>query len=448
MNDLTNAAERVIQRAIKKGATAADVLIREEDTFAVTVRMGEVETLKQAISRGMLLRVFVGKRTAASNSSDLSEAMIDRLVDETVSMAALTSEDDSGGLPDPSLFTTNFPNLDLLDSQWDTLSPQQRIDLAIRAESASLKEDKRIVNSEGGGFDYSRTRTVLGNTTGFVGQYEGTGAALYAAPVAQSGNGMQRDYWMSVTRHLSELESAETIGRKAADRALRRLGARKVSTCEVPVVFDPLSARSLVGHVFQAIAGDSIYRRASFLVDEINKTVASPNVTIVDDARLPGGLGSRPFDDEAVPTQTTPIIEKGVLRNYLHTAYSARKLGGRPTGNGSRAATGSVTIGPNNFFLKPGEHSPEEIIGSIRQGLYIVELIGFGVNGVTGDYSRGAVGLWIENGELTYPVQEITIAGNLRQMLRDMDMIGNDLTFFGPVASPTVKIGKMVVSGE
>jgi PmbA protein len=203
---------------------------------------------------------------------------------------------------------------------------------------------------------------------------------------------------MSAARHQKDLAAPEEIGKKAAERALRRMGARKIPTCQAPVVFDPLSARSLLSHLFDAVSGSSIYRRSSFLIDQIEQPVASPNFTIVDDARMPAGLCSSPFDDEGVPTQTTAIIENGVLKNYLHSAYTARKLGSQPTGNGSRAASGVVTIGPTNFYLKGGAHSPEEIIASIKRGLYIVELIGFGVNTVTGDYSRGAVGLWIVNG--------------------------------------------------
>jgi PmbA protein len=378
----------------------------------------------------------------------LSDGVVLRLVDETVEMAKLTSEDDSGGLPDPGLFVKNFPDLDLVDPEWDKLSPEARIDLAVRAERSALKADSRIVNSEGSSFDYSRARTIVGNTYGFIGEFESTVGGVATSPIAQAGDGMQRDYWMSTTRHLKDLATPESIGAKAAERCVRRLGARKIHTCEVPVVFDPMTARSLVGHIFSAVSGDAIYRRSSFLVDSMGQTVAAPIVQIVDDARLRGGLGSSPFDDEGVPTQNTAIIENGGLRNYLHTAYSARKLGSRPTGNGARAASGGVTIGPTNFYLKPGPHKPEDIIGSVKGGLYVVELIGFGVNGVTGDYSRGAVGLWIENGQLTYPVQEITIAGNLRQMFKDIEMIGNDLVFMSSVAAPTVKIGKMVISGE
>lgn len=447
MQKLKETAERVIQRVKNNGATAADVMIREDETFSVTVRMGEIETLKEAISRGLLLRVFVGKRTATSNTSDLSEPAVDRLVDETIQMARLTSEDESGGLPSESVFRTDFPDLNLVDPTWEKLTPEERIGWALRAEKAALSADKAIVNSEGSSFEYSRSRMALANTLGFMGAYEGTGAGLFCGPVAQSSSGMQRDYWMTAARHRNKMETPEAVGKKAAERVLRRLDARKIPTCQVPIVFDPLTARSLVNHLFEAVAGNSIYRRSSFLVDQIGKTVASPDVTIVDDARLPAGLGSSPFDDEGVPTQTTPIIENGVLRNYLHSAYTARKLGTRPTGNGSRAASGVVTIGPTNFYLKGGTHSPEEIISSVKAGLYVVELIGFGVNTVTGDYSRGAVGLWIENGKLTHPVQEVTIAGNLLEMFKNIEMVGNDVTFLGSIAAPTLKIGKMVISG-
>lgn len=447
MSNLQNIAQRVIDRAETNGASAADAMIREDDTFSVTVRMGEVETLKEAISRSLMLRVFIGKRTATSHTSDLSPAVVDRLVDETVEMARLTSEDQSGGLPEEATFRSSFPDLNLLDTTWEMLTPDERIRLAVQTEAAALATDKAITNSEGASFEYARSRVALANTLGFNGAYEGTGAGLFCVPIAQSKDGMQRDHWMSAARHRSQLASPEEIGRRAAERALCRLGARKIPTCQVPVVFDPLSARSLLNHVFDAVSGSSIYRRSSFLVDHIGETVASPNVTVVDDALMSAGLGSSPFDDEGVPTQTTPIIENGVLKNYLHSAYTARKLGAKPTGSGSRAASGVVTIGPTNFYLKAGAHTSEEILRSIKKGLYVVELIGFGVNTVTGDYSRGAVGLWIENGKFTHAVQEVTIAGNLREMLKNIEMIGNDVTFIGSIAAPTLKIGKMVISG-
>src|SRR5437016_2691651 len=447
MQSLQDIAQHVVERVKNSGATAADVMIREDDTFSVTVRMAEIETLKEAISRNLMLRVFIGKRTATSHTSDISGAVVDRLVDETVEMARLTSEDESGGLPEPAFFQNHFPDLNLLDPSWETLTPDERISLAVRTEKAAFETDKAITNSEGASFEYARSRVALANTTGFFGEYEGTTAVLVCIPIAKSNNSMQRDYWMSAGRHRSQLEAPEEIGKKAAGRAIRRLGARKIPTCQVPIVFDPLTARSLLNHIFEAVSGGSIYRRSSFLVDQIGKLVAAPGVTIVDDARLPAGLGSSPFDDEGVPTQTTPIIENGVLRNYLHSAYTARKLGSRPTGNGSRAGSGVVSIGPTNFYLKGGSQTPEEIIASVKAGLYVVELIGFGVNTVTGDYSRGAVGLWIENGKFVHPVQEVTIAGNLRGMLKNIEMIGSDVTFVGSIAAPTLKIGNMVISG-
>jgi PmbA protein len=441
-------ARRVVERASKQGATAADVFLKEDETFSVTVRKGEVEKLKEALSRSLRLRLFLGKRTASAQTSDLSPDVIDKLVDETIEMARLTSEDESGGLPEPTTFPVDSPDLRLVDSTWDLIKPEERIDLARRAEAAAFKASPLITNSEGGWFECERSRVVLANTAGFLGGYEATGGYLAAAPIAESNGAMQQDHWLSISRRFDQLESPEAIGRRAAERVLRRLGARKVKTCQIPVVFDPMTARTIVKHVFDAIAGDAIYRRRSFLVDQIGQSVAASAVTIVDDARLVGGLGSSPFDDEGVATQTTPIIEAGILRNYLHSAYSARKMNTRPTGNGSRTGAGAVTVGPSNFYLKAGLSTPEEIIASIEAGLYVVDLIGHGVNPVSGDYSRGVTGLWIENGKLAYPVQEVTIAGNLRHMLQDIEMIGNDVSFMGPVASPTLKIRNMTLSGE
>jgi PmbA protein len=447
MSNLQTTAQQVIDRARKSGATAADVMIREDDSFSVTVRMGEVETLKEAISRSLMLRIFIGKRTATSHTSDLTVSLVERLVDETIEMARLTSEDGSAGLPESAVHRNGFPDLRLLDPSWETLTPAQRIDLAVRAERAALATDKAITNSEGASFEYTRTQVALANTLGFNGAYEATAAGLYCVPIAQSEAGMQRDYWMSAARHQYQMELPEDVGKKAAQRALRRLGARKIPTGQVPVIFDPLCARSLLSHLFEAVSGSFIYRRSSFLIDQIGQLVAAQDISIVDDALMPAGLGSSPFDDEGVPTQVTPIIEDGVLRNYLHSAYTARKLGSRPTGNGSRAASGTVTIGPTNFYLRTGKYTPEEIISSTKKGLYVVELIGFGVNPVTGDYSRGAVGIWIENGQFVHPVQEVTVAGNLREMLKNIEMVGNDVTFLGSIAAPTLKIGNMVISG-
>jgi PmbA protein len=259
---------------------------------------------------------------------------------------------------------------------------------------------------------------------------------------------MERDFWYSSARSHSQLESPLAVGRHAAERTVRRLGARKVPTQKVPVIFDSVTARSLIGNIFDAVEGDSIYRKASFLEGKLGERVASGNVTVIDDGCMPGLFGTSPFDDEGVPSRRTVVIDRGVLQSYLLNSYSARKLGLRTTGNAARGITGNAGVGHGNFFLQKGERSPEEMIRGVRQGLYVTELIGQGVNVVTGDYSRGAVGLWIENGEFAYPVSEITIAANLRQMLMDVEAAGSDLEFRGSVASPTVLIREMTVSGS
>jgi PmbA protein len=268
-------------------------------------------------------------------------------------------------------------------------------------------------------------------------------------PIAQIDEfPMQRDYWFSVARTLSKLESPEHVGRVAAERALRRLGARKVKTARVPVIFDPMVSRSLLDTIAQAVNGDAIYRGASFLAGKLGEKVAGENVTVIDDGTLPGGFGTSPFDDEGVPTQRTPVIENGVLCSYLLNTYTARKLGLKTTGNAARGLAGTPGIGAGNFFLQPGSKGPQEIIASARDGLYLTEFLGFGVNLVTGDFSRGASGIWIVNGELAYPVEEITVAGNLRDMLGNISEIGNDLEFRGSIAAPTLRLDGMTVAGE
>jgi PmbA protein len=259
---------------------------------------------------------------------------------------------------------------------------------------------------------------------------------------------MERDYWFSMARSFSDLEKPEDIGRIAAQRALRRLGARKVETQRVPVIFEPRTARSLLDHIFEAVHGVSIYRQESFLAGKLGQKVASESVTIIDDGTIPGLFGSSPFDDEGVPTRRTPVIERGVLKSYLLNTYTARKLGLKTTGNASRGLTGNAGIGHGNLFLEKGVKSPAEIIASIPNGFYVTELMGFGVNVVTGDYSRGAAGLWIRNGELAFPVSEVTIAGKLQQMFLDLTEIGSDLEFRGSTAAATLMIPEMTVGGR
>jgi PmbA protein len=338
------------------------------------------------------------------------------------------------------------PDLDLDDPTGHDLDPEDKVDLARRCEAGALDADPRITNSEGGDFSDRRARYAYATSHGFASRYATSSFSLSASPVASENGQMQRDSWYHVTRQRAKLETPESIGRLAARRALRRLGARRVKTAEVPVIFDPDMAASLVRHLAAAVSGPSLYRRASFLTGKLGERVASPSVTIVDDGTMPGALGSRPFDGEGLPVKRTAVVENGVLRSYLLDTYSGKKLGLPTTHHAARDGSG-VTVSTTNMYLAAGDSPPADLIGSVKNGLYVTELIGFGVNGVTGDYSRGAVGMWIENGELAYPVEEITVAGNLLEMFRAVDGVANDLSFRDRTAAPTLLIGKMVVGG-
>ncbi len=445
---MIDTAREVVARALQAGATDAECVFAEGDEFSATVRLGEVENVKEAGSRAMGLRVLIGRRSGSAYTSDLSEAGLHRLVTSAVALAGVTSEDPYAGLPEPGELGCASANLDLYSDDIQSLSAAGKIDLARRCERAALNLDRRIVNSEGGSFDSAWSRRLLVNSRGFAGEYRRSSCTLSVVPVAQDAGGMQRDYWYSLSRSLAGLDSPEEVGRRAAERVLRRLGAVKVETRRAPVVFEPRTARSLLSSLFEAVNGDSVYRHASFLAGKLGEPVAAPQVTVLDDGLLPGGFGSSPFDDEGVPTRRTVVIEDGVLRSYLLNTYTARKLGLKTTGNASRSLAGNPGIGPGNFYLQPGPHRPEEILATVRDGFLVTELMGFGVNLVTGDYSRGAAGLWIRNGEPVFPVHEVTIAGNLGQMLAGIEMIGADLEFRGALGAPTLKIAEMTVGGK
>lgn len=445
---LEQIASDLVTRALRAGATAADAVVREGDQFSTTVRLGKIESLKEAASKVLGLRAFLGSRSAATYSTDFSSASLARLVGRTIAMARVTSEDPASGLPEAALLGRYEGDLELYWPDVGGLTTEEQISLARRAEQAALDTDPRIRNSEGASFEASQGAKAYANSLGFAGRYEASYCGLSVSPIAQNGTGgMQRDYWYSVARRASRLESPETVGRKAAGRALQRLGARKVSTCRVPVVFDQETASSLIAHIFGAVRGDTVYRSASFLAGKLGDRVAEENVTLVDDGLRRGGFGSRPFDDEGIPSRVTPVITRGVLESYLLNCYTARKLGLATTGNAMRGAASPPVVGPKNFYLQAGSVSPQEIVRSVRSGFYVTELIGSGVSVVTGDYSRGAAGLWIENGELTFPVEEVTIAGNLAEMINHMAMIGSDLEFRGVFAAPTLLVEGLTVAG-
>ncbi|HEY2498296.1 MAG TPA: TldD/PmbA family protein [Candidatus Angelobacter sp.] len=447
--DLRDLATDVVSRATKAGATAAEAVVREASEFSAVLRLGEVETLKDSGSRAIGLRVFLGKRAASTYSSDFSEDGIERLIKGAVELARVTSEDVYSGIPEPGQLGSVAGDLKLYYDDVYSLPPEERIDYARRAERAALEADQRMKNSDGGSFDAAISHKVLANSHGFVGEFRRSYCAVSAAPIAQDENGnMQRDSWFSLARTMSKLESPESVGREAARRTLRRLGARKIASTQVPIVLDPIMAGTILDNIFDAVNGDAIYRHSSFLTNKLGEKVAASNITVVDDGTIPGGFGTEPFDGEGVPTRRTVVIENGVLKSYLLNTYTAKKLGLQTTGNASRGLAGTPGIGAGNFFLQKGERTPQQIIGDIKQGLYVFQFLGFGVNMVTGDFSRGVSGLWIENGELTYPVEEVTVAGNLKDMLNNISEIGNDLEFRGSIASPTLRIDGMMVAGE
>jgi len=446
---LREVAADLITRAKAHGVTSADVLVAEGDSVSVQVRLSEVDRLSKAREKTLGIRVFFGKRSASTSTSDFTPKSLNQLVADTCTLAKAVAEDDTSGLPDEGAFASDNPDLDLFDPT--TLTMDEEIAMAKRAEEAAMSADPRITNSEGADCGYGNGSVVLANTYGFLGSHRSSRFSLSVTPIAvdeKNGGGMQRDSWYAVKRKYALLETPESIGKIAAERTIRRLGATKVKTQRVPVIFEPETADSLLGHLAGAISGYSLYKGASFLLGQLGKKIAPDFVNVEDDGRLVGGLGSRPFDGEGLATRRNMILENGVLSSYLLDTYSGRKLGMPSTGNAARSVGENPTVSTTNFFLQPGTTSPKDIIGSVKQGLYVTELIGFGVNMLTGDYSRGASGFWIENGELAYPVEEVTIAGNLKQIFEQIEVIGNDLEFRGRMASPTIKIAEMTVAGN
>ncbi len=447
-NPLLELAQDIVGKARAAGASDAEVTIAEGEEFSANVRMREVENLKEAGSRGAGLRILIGKRTGASYTSDLSGEGIAHLVKSAIELADITTEDPHAGLPDPDEFGRVEGDLGLYSASVAELDTGFKIEIAKRAEDAALTTDPRISNSEGASFDNYVGQHIFANSRGFAGAYRSSYCSLSTSPVARDGDSMERDYWYTMARDFAGLEAPEYVGRMAAQRALRRLNAVKVETQKVPVIFEPRTARSLLDNIFEAVHGMSVYRHESFLAGKLGEKVSSECVTLIDDGTIPGLFGTSPFDDEGVASRRTMVIERGVLKNYMLNTYAARKLGMKTTGSASRGLTGNAGIGHGNFFLEKGVQTPEQLIAGIPNGFYVTELMGFGVNVVTGDYSRGAAGLWIRNGELAFAVSEVTIAGNLNEMLLGIEAVANDLEFRGSVAAPTIKMGEMTVGGK
>ena len=430
------------------GADAAEVIIVSAESLSAGVRMGEVEKLKSSRERRLGVRAFVGKSSATASTADFERKSLREFLADTVRLARLTAPDQWSGLPDASMHPQSVPELDLADPASGIIDADRALALAADAERAALGADGRIKNSEGAEFDSGRYHVVFANSQGFAGDYAGTTYGLAVAPIAEENGAMQPGHWYTQSRYFDGLDNAESVGTTAARRALRKLGARKIKTTRAPVVFDPDMAAGLIRSLAGAASGPSLYRGASFLVGRLDTEVAGSNVTIVDDGTKRRGLGSKPFDGEGLPITRKHLVDRGVLKTYLLDTYSARRLGLKSTGNAARSTGDAPSVSPTNLYLDPGPYSPEEIIGSVKRGLYVTELIGFGVNSVTGDYSRGASGMWIEDGAFAYPVQEITIAGNLKEMYLSIEMIGNDLVWRSSTVAPTIKVSEMMIAGE
>ena len=444
---LETVANEVLVLARSAGAIAAEVTVLEGDEFEVNVRLGEIETLKEAGSRGVGIRVLLGQQAGSASTSDFSQAGLEKMVSSAIALARISTADPFAGLPSPEELGRIEGDLRLYSPGIAELDPARRIEMAKQAEASAMRFDPRISNSEGAGFSSHTGTRVFANSLGFLGCYRTSSCSLSMVPVARDGDRLERDYWYSSARNLAKLESPEHVGQTAAARTLRRLGARKVSTQNVPVIFEPRVARSLLSHIFEALNGERVYRKSSFLAGKLHEQIASDAVTIVNDGTLPGLFGTVPFDAEGVPSRKTTLIANGTLESYLLNTYSAKKLGLRTTGSGSRGLSGNPGIGAANLYLAAGNVGPDEIIASVKNGFLVTELLGSGVNIVNGDYSRGAAGLWIEDGKPAFAVHEVTIAGNLRRMLERIEAVGSDLEFRGAIAAPTVLIREMTVSG-
>lgn len=443
---LQDLATDLLEQARRAGAHEADVFVSRGNDFEVNVRNGSVEVLKQAATKGLGLRVFVDHRMAFSHTTDFSPDALEKLVGDTVQMACHAMQDEHNGLPE-QYGSVSSENLELFDPLIAATGTDAKLALAKEMERAALTEDRRVRVVETATYSDGWEEVLIANTRGFVGTYEATGCALVCSVVAVENEGKQMNYWYSNARYMADLEPAESVGRRAAQRAVRMLGARKIPSGQFPVVFDPLIASSFLSSIASALNGESIFRKTSFLTDRLGERIGSDAVTILDDGTLRRGLASRPFDGEGVPTSKKVVVEQGTLKTYLYDSYTARKAGTHSTGNAVRTYASTPRIAPLNFYLQPGTMNPDELIRRTPRGLYITGMIGFGVDTVTGQFSRGASGIWIENGELAYPVHEVTVASNMLEMLKNIELVGNDLEFRSNVASPTLKITEMSVSG-
>jgi len=437
LDRLAQIAEDVIRRCRAKGASEADVAASVDAGLNVDVRLGEVETVQRTRDRGVALTVYFGKRKGSASTADLDPASIEQTVEHACAIARYTEEDPANGLAEADLLARDIPDLDLWHP-WD-ITPEEAIRLGLEIEDAGRSFDPRIGNSDGASVQVGASMTAYANSLGFIGTERGTHHSLSVALIAEDANGMQRDYWYDTVRSASDFVEAASIGRKAAERTVARLGARRLSTRECPVLFVPEVARGLVGHFLSAVSGGALYRKTSFLLDHVGKPVFPSWMQIAERPRIPRGHGSTAFDSEGVATRDSDLVADGVLARYILGSYSARKLGLRSTGNAG---------GVHNVVVKPGGDDFAAMLKRMHTGLLVTELMGQGVSLITGDYSRGASGFWVENGEIAYPVEEITIAANLRDMYANVVAVGSDVDPRSHILTGSILLERMTIAGE
>ncbi|MDD5461413.1 MAG: metalloprotease PmbA [Methylococcales bacterium] len=437
INRLENIVQNLLDEAKEQGASAAEAGLSQENGLSVSARLGDVETIEHHCDQGLGVTVYFGLRKGSASTTDLSPDSIKETVSAACSIARYTSEDEYAGLPEKELLATEFPDLDL-NHPWN-ISADEAIALAIECEDAARTYHAEISNSEGASVNTHQGIHVMGNSLGFLHGYASTRHSLSCSVLAQRGDSMQRDYWYSASRNALNLEPAIEIGKKAAERALRRLEGRSLSTRQCPVLYSAEVASGLLSSFIGAISGGNLYRKSSFLLDALDSRIFPEFIHIYEQPHLKGALGSAAYDGEGVATQTRDIVSDGILRSYVLSTYSARKLGLQSTGNAG---------GVRNLTMTPGELDYQGLLKQLDTGLLVTELMGQGVNMVTGDYSRGAAGFWVEDGEIQYPVEEITIAGNLKDMFKNIITVGNDVDFRGNVRTGSILIERMSIAGE
>jgi PmbA protein len=435
--ELKNLAQDILQQAKARGATQAEVSLQLSAGFDVKVRLGEVDTVSFNRDQQITIEVYYGQRTGAASSSDLSADNIKAAVAMACDMAQVTQEDDCAGLLDPIYIARSYPDLDL-HHPW-SIGATDAIELAKECEDYARQFDKRITNSDGATLATTESYYVYANSHGFMGSCPSSRHSISCVVIAEHSHDMQRDFWYTSARDAKNLQTVKNVGEIAADKTIKRLNARRIKTTQAPVIFDASIAGSLIGHFLAAISGSNLYRESSFLCDHLNQQIFPSFVHIFEDPLIPGAMGSNPFDSEGMATYKKDFIKDGVLCSYLLSSYSARKLKLKPTGNAD---------GVNNLFIDPHPHDLNALLKSMGRGLYVTELIGQGVNILTGDYSRGVAGFWVENGIIQYPVHEITIAGNLRDMFRNLVAIGNDVDRRGNILTGSILLDKMMIAGE